>query len=83
MMLPKAGLAATSMSFPVPLLVGMDIKDPKIVTQHLRAGGFKLAVKKHEKNAKVLKNKIISQEPMAGSIVKNGATIMVVVSDGR
>lgn len=83
-LLSATALAAPSPRLsPVPLLVGMDVNDPKIQSQHLKEGAFRLAVNKREKNAKVPKGKIIRQEPAAGSVMKSQSTISVTISDGR
>lgn len=66
----------------VPLLVGMDVADPKLTSHSLKEGQFKLVVSKRQKNRNILRGRILSQEPKAGSLGKRHSSIFVVVSDG-
>ncbi len=73
---------AQAKSVLVPILVGLDIKDPMLSAKNLKEGNFHLQVKRHEKSRTVTKGKIISQEPRPGTMAKKNSTITVVVSEG-
>ncbi len=66
-------------SVEVPNLVGKNVEE---VERELESRGLKLKVTRTERRADVQENRVVSQSPEGGKFLKEGSSVLVVVSAG-